>query len=99
MINRINANVVTLHIGELLDFNVLNTFDKIRKLAVCSELQKIVIDLSQTRHIFDSGLAMLLFLSNKTGGLNIKIILINCSQEILNRLSIYNKSTRFQINY
>jgi len=82
-----DGSVVIIRVGRDLDLRLCNVFLKAAAQAQRLAASRIVVDLRQTRRLYDSGLAMLMALHDRTWYLNEKIRIINCSPEIRDRLT------------
>jgi anti-anti-sigma factor len=90
--------VITIRVDEQLDFSAHRAFSHAcEELAAYPDTRKIIIDLSRTRRVFDSGLAMLLMLRDRAGRLKGRIMLANCGPEIRERLSTSKFGAQFHI--
>jgi anti-anti-sigma regulatory factor len=78
---------IIINVGEDLDLRLSDTFLQAVSCAQRDVTSRIVVDLSKTRRIFDSGLAMLMLLNDRTWRLSGKIRIINCRPELKHRLS------------
>lgn len=81
------ASVITITVGEVLDLRFRDTFLKAIECAQRDVTCRIVVDLRKTRRIFDSGLAMLMLLNDRTWRLSGKIRIINCNPALKQRLA------------
>ncbi|MDT8283733.1 MAG: hypothetical protein RQ982_13115, partial [Gammaproteobacteria bacterium] len=68
---------VTIRLAGVLDLRSVDLMHNIYEFARNFKNAHIIVDLDQTHHIRDSGLAMLLLLKNKLGSQSKKIKLIN----------------------
>jgi anti-anti-sigma regulatory factor len=81
-----DGHSITISVGVDLD---LRLRDIIMQAVVCAQrdvASRIVVDLRKTRRIFDSGLAMLMLLNDRSWRLSGKIRIINCRPELKHRL-------------
>lgn len=78
---------ILINVGEDLDLRLSDTFLQAVSCAQRDVSSRIVVDLSKTRRIFDSGLALLMLLNDRTWRLSGKIRIINCRPELKHRLS------------
>jgi anti-anti-sigma regulatory factor len=92
-----NGNTINIRTDERLDFSACGMFSQAWKLTEYPEIENIEIDLGDTRYINDSGLAMLLLLSERTRKLVGQIKLVNCNAELINRLSCNPLATAFHV--
>jgi anti-anti-sigma factor len=92
-----SEKVVTIEVDERLDCSVHSAFNSACKLVEAAESRKIVIDLSKTRRIADSGLAMLMMLRNRLGRVKNRILLVNCRPELRKSLAVIQFPTKFRI--
>jgi len=81
------GTVVTIRVGKDLDLRDCNPFLEAVSRAQRLAASRIVVDLCQTRRLFDSGLAMLMMLHDRAWYLTEKICITNCRPEIRDRLS------------
>jgi hypothetical protein len=96
-VNTSDGRVIRIEADERLDLSVHGVFVHACKLAEYPNLRAIEVNLGKTRHIRDSGLAMLLMLREGAGHFDKTIKLFNCSPEIRNRLQESRVLTGFQI--
>jgi ABC-type transporter Mla MlaB component len=96
-VNTSDGRVIHIETDERLDLSVHGVFVHACKLAEYPNLRAIEVNLGKTRHILDSGLAMLLMLREGASHLGNCIKLVNCSAEIRNRLVESRVMTEFQI--
>jgi ABC-type transporter Mla MlaB component len=96
-VNTTDGRVIRIEADEHLDLSVHGVFVHACKLAEYPNLRAIEVNLGRTRHIRDSGLAMLLMLREGAGHFGKNIKLFNCSPEIRNRLQESRVLTGFQI--
>jgi anti-anti-sigma factor len=90
--------VITIRVDEQLDFSAHRAFSHAcEELAAYPDTRKIIIDLSKTRRVFDSGLAMLLMLRDRAGRLKGRIMLANCGPEIREQLATGKFGAQFHI--
>ena len=89
--------MITIETEESLDVTSHGVFVNASRLAKRTDVTSIEVDLGKTRIVRDSGLAMLLMLSDLTDRSRNPIKLINCSPVIRNRLTATSVATRFQI--
>ena len=82
-----DGSVVTIRVGQDLDLRLCNIFLKAAAHAQRLAASRIVVDLRQTRRIYDSGLAMLMVLHDRAWYLTEKIRITNCSPEIRSKLT------------
>lgn len=80
------SSVFTIEIDERLDLRFHRAFAHACELAEGARAGAIEIDLANTRHVRDSGLAMLLMLHRRAGRLRNHIRLVNCRPEVRSRL-------------
>jgi hypothetical protein len=92
-----DGRVILIETDERLDLCAHGVFVQACKLAEYPNLQAILVNLGKTRHILDSGLAMLLMLRDHAGHFGQRIKLFNCSPEIRNRLLEISVMSEFQI--
>jgi anti-anti-sigma regulatory factor len=89
-----SGKVVRIDIGSRLD---MTAYEKFREATVCAaesrEIVSILVDLSETHRVFDSGMAMLLDLKTKAGYLGIPLRLVNVRPEIRRKLAMVKLST------
>ena len=83
--------------SENLDIRSHEDFSNAAMVANYRLIDRIEIDLKNTRIIRDSGLALLLMLSRKTGLRKEHFRLLNCSEDLQARLSSNNLACHFQI--
>lgn len=89
---RANLNVdetgsaITINVGEDLDLRLRDTFLQAVAWAQRSVARRIIVDLGKTRRIFDSGLAMLMLLNDRSWRLSSRVRIINCRPELKHRL-------------
>jgi len=81
------GTVATIRVGKDLDLRVCNTFLEAVTRAQRLAASRIVVDLCQTRRLYDSGLAMLMLLHDRAWFLTEKIRITNCRPEIRGRLT------------
>jgi ABC-type transporter Mla MlaB component len=96
-VNTSDGRVILIEADERLDLSVHGVFVHACKLAEYPNLRAIEVNLGKTRHILDSGLAMLLMLRDHASHFGQCIKLFNCSPEIRNRLLESRVMTEFQI--
>jgi len=84
-------------IGERLDISVNRKMVRARKMVKGITVDRLVIDLAETRHVYDSGLALLLLLHQHAGELKDHIHLINCRPRVRKRLTGSPIGSRFHI--
>ena len=90
--------VITIRVDEQLDFSAHRAFSHAcEELAAYPDTRRIIIDLSKTQRVFDSGLAMLLMLRDRAGRLKGRIMLANCGPEIRERLATGKFGAQFHI--
>jgi len=82
-----DGSVVTIRVGRDLDLRLCNVFLKAAAQAQRLAASRIVVDLRQTRRLYDSGVAMLMVLHDRAWYLTEKICITNCSPEIRGRLT------------
>ena len=82
-----DGSVVTIRVGRDLDLRLCNVFLKAAAQAQTLAASRIVVDLHQTRRLYDSGLAMLMVLHDRAWYLTENIRIINCRPEIRGRLA------------
>jgi anti-anti-sigma regulatory factor len=92
-----DGRVIIIETDERLDLCAHGVFVQACKLAEYPNIRAILVNLGKTRHILDSGLAMLLMLRDHVGHFGQCIKLFNCSPEIRNRLLESHVMTAFQI--
>jgi anti-anti-sigma regulatory factor len=92
-----DGRVILIETDERLDLCAHGVFVQACKLTEHPDLKAIMVNLGKTRHILDSGLAMLLMLRDHVGHLGQYIKLFNCSPEIRNRLLESHVMTEFHI--
>jgi anti-anti-sigma regulatory factor len=81
-----NDPAITINVGEDLDLRLRDTFLQVVGCAQRNVASRIVVDLSKTRRIFDSGLAMLMLLNARAWRLSSKIRIVNYRPELQRRL-------------
>jgi anti-anti-sigma regulatory factor len=81
------SSAIIISVGEDLDLRLRDTFLRAVGCAQRNVASRIVVDLSKTRRIFDSGLAMLMLLNERSWRLSSKIRIINCRPELKHRLA------------
>ena len=83
-----SGKVVRIHIGSRLD---MTAYEKLREATVYAaesrESISILVDFSETRRIFDSGMAVLLDLKTKARYLDIPLRIVNVRPEIARKLA------------
>ena len=88
-----SGKVVRIDIGSRLD---MTAYEKFHKATVCAaksrEFVSILVDLSETHRVFDSGVAMLLDLKTKAGCLGIPLRLVNVRPELRRKLAVVESS-------
>ena len=82
-----DGSVVTIRVGRDLDLRLCKVFLKAAAQAQRLAASRIVVDMRQTRRLYDSGLAMLMVLHDRAWYLTEKIRITNCSPEIRGRLT------------
>jgi len=85
-------------IGERLDISVSGKVVRVRRMIEGVAVDRLVIDLAETRHVYDSGLALLLLLHQHAGELKDHIHLINCGPRVRKRLTGSPIGSRFHIS-
>jgi len=93
----LEGHAIIINVGEDLDLRLRDTFLRAVGCAQMDVAGRIVVDLSKTRRIFDSGLAMLMMLDDRTWRLSGKIRIINCSPELKQRLARSLLPDRFNL--
>jgi anti-anti-sigma factor len=90
LLNRPAPNQPTLwmHTDSCLDLAAL---DKIQQTIHATrqsqhQTERVVIDMKNTRHVFDSGLELLLFLYRQSGTLRDQLYIVNASAKVRERL-------------
>ena len=68
--------------GEQLDVSVFPWIDEAHRLVTRESVHQVVVDLAATRHVLDSGLALLVDLRARAGDLQDHIYLVNCSLKV-----------------
>jgi len=91
------GRVLVLSIGERLDFSVAELVQRAIRFIANATAERIVVDLGATRRVFDSGLGLLLLLSERAGRLDDRIYLANCAPEVQGRLSAEGIAYRFRL--
>ncbi len=93
----INESIVTIHAGKLLDFSIARQVFQICDMAKKAMTKIILIDLSNTYQIMDSGLALLSYLDKCTEDQVQAINFINCKpmirKTLMERYFNYGKTT------
>ena len=82
-----DGSVVIIHVGRNLDLRLCDIFLKAAAQAQRLAASRMVVDLRQTRRLYDSGLAMLMLLHDRAWYLTEKIRITNCRPEIRDRLT------------
>jgi len=82
-----DGSVVIIRVGRNLDLRLCDIFLKAAAQAQRLAASRIVVDLRQTRRLYDSGLAMLMLLHDRAWYLTEKIRITNCRPEIRDRLT------------
>lgn len=80
------VTVFNIHVGKNLDLRLCNTFLNVCEYATTVSPSRIVLDLSQTERVFDSGLAMLMLLNEHSYLLTENTLIKNCRPEIYQKL-------------
>jgi len=94
--------VITIKIGTSLDLRLNDIFMKAIRHAQGSIRNRIVVDLEKTHRIFDSGLALLMLLNIRSWRKSCKVLIINCSPDLEQRIEqgltpgMFNLSQRKQ---
>jgi anti-anti-sigma regulatory factor len=91
-----NSDTINIRTGESLDFSTCGMVTHVCNLAKHPQIRYVVIDLGNTKHIRDSGLAMLILLRQRIRKLVWQITIVNCKPELKNRLSVSSLTTAFQ---
>jgi len=78
--------IITINVGTNLDLRLHDLFMKAIRHAQGSIRNRIVVDLEKTQRIFDSGLALLLQLDNRSWRKSCKVHIINCDPELEQRI-------------
>lgn len=92
-----NSETLVLRIGECLDLSINALVQQAIQALEASRPERVVVDLSATRKVFDSGMALLLLLRNRAGHLKDQIYLTNCAPRICSRLARAGIASRFRI--
>jgi anti-anti-sigma regulatory factor len=88
LVNSLAGEVILIRAGERLDLSAYDGFDEAAAMARNHPASEaIVVDLSGTRELFDSGRAMLLALRDRAGRLKSRIYLTNAVPKIKHKLS------------
>ncbi|MBT8439401.1 MAG: STAS domain-containing protein [Gammaproteobacteria bacterium] len=87
------GKVVRIDVGKQLDFTAYKRFTRATLRALEDpEVVAIVVDLSATHLLFDSGKAMLIDLKMRANSLGIPLRLLNSSPEIWHKLAMVEYS-------
>jgi anti-anti-sigma regulatory factor len=92
----VNADTINIRTGKSLDLRALSMVTRVCNLVKHPQIRYVVIDLKNTRHIRDSGLAMLMLLRQRIGKMVRHITIVNCRPELKERLSVRSLTTAFQ---
>jgi len=88
LVSSVAGDVVLIHADDRLDLMAYNDFSEAAALvAENPDSEAIVVDLGETRELFDSGRAMLLTLRERAGRLKNRIYLTNAIPEVKRKLS------------
>ena len=91
-----NGDTINIRMGKSLDLRALGMVTRVCNLVKYPQVRYVVIDLRNTRHIRDSGLAMLILLRQRIGKMVRHITIVNCRPELKNRLSVGSLTTALQ---
>jgi len=86
-----------IKIGTHLDISSARLFNQLIKNIRSLSPKILVIDLTATQHLFDSGLALLLLLQQEAVELENRIYLINGNSKIVDKLSASSVTTKLHI--
>ena len=95
--------VITIKVGDDLDLRLHDLFLEALEQAQHDAGSRIVVDLSNTRRIVDSGLALLMLLDERSWRLACKVRVENCRPELQHRLGhglphgMFNLSSNCQV--
>ena len=92
-----NSKTLVLRIGECLDLSINALVQQAIQALEASRPERVVVDLTATRKVFDSGMALLLLLRNRAGHLRDRIYLTNCAPRICSRLARAGIASQFRI--
>ncbi len=79
-------SAIVIKVGQDLDLRLLDIFMQAIEIVQRGIISRIEVDLSRTRRIFDSGLALLMSLNHRNLTLSGKIRIINCDAGLKSRL-------------
>jgi len=91
------GGVLVLRIGERLDLSATELVQRAIRFIASATAPRIGVDLGATRRVFDSGLGLLLLLSERAGRLGDRICLASCAPEVRGRLSSEGIASRFRL--
>ena len=77
-------SAIIIIVGQDLDLRLLDMFLQAVGCVQRGIISRIVVDLSKTRRIFDSGVAMLMLINGRLSG---RIRIINCNPDLKSRLT------------
>jgi anti-anti-sigma regulatory factor len=89
-------DTINIRTGESLDLSACDVVTRVCNLARYPQIHFVVIDLGNTKHIRDSGLAMLLLLGQRARKLVRRITIVNCRPEVKNRLLVSSLTKAFK---
>lgn len=96
----ISDRVLVIHTAERLDFSQHEPFCRACEESLSLGIQRIDIDMGATIQIYDSGIGMLIMLARKahrSGGAERTIRIVNCSEELYQRLVEARLPPAFQL--
>ena len=92
-----NSKTLVLRIGECLDLSIKAVVQQAVQSLQANRPERVVVDLTSTRKVFDSGMALLLLLRDRAGHLRDRIYLTNCAPRICSRLTRAGIASQFRI--
>ncbi len=87
------VKILRIVIGERFDLSAYQPFgDAIERALADRQITAIVVDFCETRQLFDSGMAILLDMTERARSLRIPLCVINASPQIRHKLPNINLS-------
>ncbi|WPL12883.1 MULTISPECIES: STAS domain-containing protein [Thiorhodovibrio] len=81
------SNTLVVRPGEQLDLRLIALIRQAIETLLTVKPRTLVVDLSATEKVFDSGMALLLLLNHHAGYLRERIVLANCGPRVYRRLA------------
>lgn len=91
-----NDDTISIRAGESLDLSACDVVTRVCNLAKHPHIRFVVIDLENTKHIRDSGLAILILLRQRARKLVRQITIVNCRSEVKSRIFASSLTTAFR---